>query len=156
MRIVMVSEHASPLAALGEVDAGGQNLHVARLSAALVRLGHEVTVYTRRDHRDQPERIRTPAGYEVVAVPAGPPQHIPKDKLLVHMGAFARFLASGLRAERPDVVHSHFWMSGLAAVLACRGLGIPVLHTYHALGVVKRRHQGEADTTQSSASPSSG
>jgi glycosyltransferase involved in cell wall biosynthesis len=147
MRIAMVSEHANPLAALGEVDAGGQNLHVAQLSAALVRLGHGVTVYTRRDHRDQPERICAPAGYEVVHVPAGPPRYIPKDQLLAHMDAFARVLARSLSADRPDVVHSHFWMSGLVAVLACRDLGIPVLHTYHALGVVKRRYQGTADTS---------
>jgi D-inositol-3-phosphate glycosyltransferase len=49
MRIAMVSEHASPLAALGGVDAGGQNVHVAALAAALARRGHEVVVHTRRD-----------------------------------------------------------------------------------------------------------
>ena len=32
MKIAMVSEHASPLAALGEADAGGQNVHVAELA----------------------------------------------------------------------------------------------------------------------------
>ena len=32
MRIAMVSEHASPLATLGGVDAGGQNVHVAALA----------------------------------------------------------------------------------------------------------------------------
>ena len=47
--IAMVSEHASPLAALGGVDAGGQNVHVAALAAALAARGHEVVVYTRRD-----------------------------------------------------------------------------------------------------------
>ncbi|MCW2744053.1 MAG: hypothetical protein JWM48_603, partial [Mycobacterium sp.] len=29
MNIAMISEHASPLAVLGGVDAGGQNVHVA-------------------------------------------------------------------------------------------------------------------------------
>jgi glycosyltransferase involved in cell wall biosynthesis len=38
-------------------------------------------------------------------------------------------------------------MSGLAALDATRALGIPLAHTYHALGVVKRRHQGAADTS---------
>ncbi|MFD1051080.1 glycosyltransferase, partial [Kibdelosporangium lantanae] len=65
MRVAMVSEHASPLAVLGDVDAGGQNLHVAELSAALCRRGHEVTVYTRRDDPHLPERVRAAAGYEV-------------------------------------------------------------------------------------------
>ncbi|GAA3458356.1 glycosyltransferase [Saccharothrix longispora] len=147
MRIAMVSEHANPLAALGGVDAGGQNVHVAALSAGLVALGHDVEVYTRRDDRRQPERVRTAQGYDVVHVPAGPPRAVPKDELLPHMGEFARFLEQRWAAGRPDVVHAHFWMSGLASVLAARGLDVPVVQTYHALGTVKRRHQGADDTS---------
>src|SRR5919205_1714128 len=60
MKIAMVSEHASPLAVLGGADAGGQNVHVAELSAALTRRGHEVTVYTRRDDPKLPERVEVP------------------------------------------------------------------------------------------------
>ena len=63
MKIALVSEHANPLAALGGVDAGGQNLHVAELSKALSRQGHDVTVYTRRDDPDSPETVVTEAGY---------------------------------------------------------------------------------------------
>ncbi len=144
MRIAMVSEHASPLAALGGADAGGQNVHVAALAAAMVRRGHEVVVYTRRDARDLALRVDTPDGYEVVNVPAGPADHLPKDDLLPHMADFARFLRQDWS---PDVVHSHFWMSGLASVLATRESRVPVVHTYHALGTVKRRHQGAQDTS---------
>jgi len=63
------------------------------------------------------------------------------------MAAFSRHLAQCWRRERPDAVHSHFWMSGLASLKAARPLAIPLAHTYHALGVVKRRHQGDADTS---------
>ncbi|WP_367129741.1 glycosyltransferase [Saccharothrix sp. HUAS TT1] len=147
MRIAMVSEHAGPLAALGGVDAGGQNVHVASLSAALTARGHDVVVYTRRDDPDLPERARTEQGYEVVHVPAGPAHPVPKDELLPHMGDFARFLERQWYDERPDVVHAHFWMSGLASVLAARKVGVPVVQTYHALGTVKRRHQGADDTS---------
>ncbi|MCP2261833.1 Glycosyltransferase involved in cell wall bisynthesis [Streptoalloteichus tenebrarius] len=149
MRIAMVSEHASPLAALGEVDAGGQNLHVAELSAALARLGHTVTVYTRRDARDLPERVVAGAGVTVVHVPAGPARRLPKDELLPHMGEFAEFLDAEWARDRPDVVHAHFWMSGLASLLGARGHGLPVVQTFHALGTVKRRHQGALDTSPS-------
>ena len=58
MRIAMISEHASPLALLGGVDAGGQNQHVAELSTVLAEDGHEVRVYTRRD--DPVTRLATP------------------------------------------------------------------------------------------------
>ena len=147
MRIAMVSEHASPLAVLGGVDAGGQNVHVAELSAALARRGHEVLVYTRRDSRQLPQRVETPDGYTVVHVPAGPPEALPKDELLSHMPAFGRFLAEQWRDEPPDVAHAHFWMSGIATLRAARRCDVPTVQTFHALGVVKRRHQGAQDTS---------
>ncbi|MFC8392275.1 MULTISPECIES: glycosyltransferase [unclassified Streptomyces] len=147
MRIAMVSEHASPLAAPGDVDAGGQNVYVARLSEELARRGHHVTVYTRRDATGPPDRVPLPGGAVVEHVPAGPPESVPKDELLPHMPAFGAYLARAWRRERPDVVHAHFWMSGLAAQLGARPHGIPVVQTYHALGTVKRRHQGRRDTS---------
>ena len=147
MRIDMVSEHASPLAAIGGVDAGGQNVHVAALAAGLAARGHEVTVHTRRDDADLPDRVVTAAGYTVAHVDAGPARAVPKDDLLQHMGTFAEVLGAEWSATRPDVVHAHFWMSGLASVQAAIPLGVPVLQTFHALGSVKRRHQGDADTS---------
>ena len=145
MRIAMVSEHANPLAALGEADAGGQNVHVAELSAALVRAGHDVSVYTRHDDPAQPERLTAPGGYQVVHVPAGPSAPVPRDELLPHMGEFARFLKGEWANDPPDVAHAHFWMSGLASLIAGRSVDLPVVQTFHALGTVKRRYQGHAD-----------
>ncbi|MEV4759309.1 glycosyltransferase [Micromonospora sp. NPDC049559] len=149
MRIAMISEHASPLAALGGPDAGGQNAHVAELSAALARAGHDVRVYTRRDDPATPEAVPMCEGVTVVHVPAGPPEPIPKDGLLPYMEEFGRWLVRHWRDGlwRPDVAHAHFWMSGLAAVTAAGDTGVPVVLTYHALGTVKRRHQGPADTS---------
>ncbi|AEV83545.1 glycosyl transferase [Actinoplanes sp. SE50] len=147
MRIAMISEHASPLAALGGVDAGGQNTHVADLASALVADGHEVRVYTRRDSPDLPATVPVEAGFEVVHVPAGPERTLPKDDLLPFMGDFATWMARDWLAWPPDVAHAHFWMSGLAAVTAARRCDVPVVQTFHALGSVKRRHQGTDDTS---------
>ncbi|MGE5765235.1 MAG: glycosyltransferase [Mycobacterium leprae] len=147
MRVAMVSEHASPLAVLGGVDAGGQNVHVASLSAALAGRGVEVTVHTRRDDHALPRRVVTQPGVVVDHVAAGPPTAVPKDELLPYMDDFALDLHTEWLRDRPDVVHAHFWMSGLAALAAARPLGIPVVQTFHALGVVKRRHQGHKDTS---------
>jgi glycosyltransferase involved in cell wall biosynthesis/phosphoheptose isomerase len=147
MKVAMVSEHASPLAALGGVDAGGQNVHVAALATEMGRQGAHVVVHTRRDDPRLPRRVRLAPGAVVDHVPAGPTEPIPKDELLPYMDAFAADLAAQWHEERPDVVHAHFWMSGHAALMATRELGIPVVHTFHALGVVKRRYQGEMDTS---------
>jgi glycosyltransferase involved in cell wall biosynthesis len=155
MKIGMISEHASPLATLGEADAGGQNVHVAALARRLAADGHTVDVYTRRDDPALPERVPLADGVDVVHVDAGPPVHLPKDELLRWMHQFgddlaARFTVPG---ARPDVLHAHFWMSGLAALRATRWSdrgrepAVPVVQTFHALGSVKRRHQGAADTS---------
>ena len=146
MRIALVSEHASPLATLGGEDAGGQNVHVAALATELGRLGTEVVVHTRRDDPSLPARVPLAPGVVVDHVDAGPADLLPKDELLPHMGAFTEQLAETWAEWRPDIVHGHFWMSGRAAVAAA-GPGVAVVQTFHALGVVKRRHQGEADTS---------
>ncbi len=143
----MVSEHASPLAALGGADAGGQNVHVAALAIALARRGAEVVVHTRRDDPDLPRVAPVAPGVEVEHVDAGPPHPVPKDELLPHMHDFAVDLRRSWRTDPPDVVHAHFWMSGLASLAAARPLGLPVVQTFHALGVIKRRHQGARDTS---------
>jgi D-inositol-3-phosphate glycosyltransferase len=147
MRIAIVSEHASPLAVLGGVDAGGQNVHVAALAGALAEHGVEVVIHTRRDDPQLPRQVTLAPGVVVDHVTAGPPAPLPKDELLPHMGEFADDLRRAWAVERPDVVHAHFWMSGLAALDAAADLGIPVVETFHALGVVKRRHQGAKDTS---------
>lgn len=147
MRIALVSEHANPLAVIGGVDAGGQNVYVAALAGGLAERGHEVTVYSRRDSPVTPLRVRAPEGYVVDHVPAGPPSDVPKDELLPHVPAFADYLRERWAEEPVDLVHAHFWMSGLASVSAARLLGIPVVQTFHALGTVKRRNQGSHDTS---------
>lgn len=149
MKIAMVSEHASPLAALGGIDAGGQNVHVAELSCALGARGHDVVVYTRRDARSLPTRVRIAPNVVVEHVGAGPPVVLPKDELFAHMDAFGAALLRAWATAPPDVAHSHFWMSGLATAIATRPLGIPWVHTYHALGAEKARIQGAADTSPS-------
>ncbi len=147
LKVAMVSEHASPLAVLGGVDAGGQNVHVAALAEAMAHQGAEVTVYTRRDDPSLPQRVDFASGVTVEHVDAGPPEPIEKDRLLPYMGAFAEYLSQRWTQERPDVVHAHFWMSGKASMDAGPPLGIPVVQTFHALGIEKRRYQGSKDTS---------
>ncbi|NUW32126.1 glycosyltransferase [Nonomuraea sp. SMC257] len=145
MRIALVSEHADPLAAIGGVDAGGQNVYVAALATALGERGHEVVVHTRRWDPSQPARVEIAPGVRVEYVEAGPAAQVPKDELPPYMPEFTARLAARWEADPPDVVHAHFWMSGQAALRAAGN--VPVVQTFHALGAVKRRWQGAADTS---------
>ena len=122
-----------------------------RCPAALARRGHRVTVYTRRDAPDLPARVRVQPGLEVVHVDAGPAAHVPKDDLLPFMGALADGIA------RTGAQRRRTWST---AISGCRasprwtphaarpaGSAVPVVQTFHALGTVKRRHQGADDTS---------
>jgi glycosyltransferase involved in cell wall biosynthesis len=145
MKIAMISEHASPLAALGGVDSGSQNVHVTHLAAALSARNHTVTVYTRRDDPNLPVRVPTALGFDVVHVTAGPQEQLPKDELLPFMGEMAHALERVFKVSSPDIVHAHFWMSGIVGIGATRTLPVPTATTFHALGSVKRRVLGDQD-----------
>jgi D-inositol-3-phosphate glycosyltransferase len=147
MHIAMVSEHASPLAAPGGPDAGGQNVHVRALALGLAAAGHRVTVHTRRDDPELPDLLDMADGVRVHHHAAGPAARLPKDRIIAHVPALTQGLERAWRADPPDLVHAHFWMSGLAALAAARDRELPVVQTFHALGHVKRRHQGEQDTS---------
>lgn len=149
MRIDLVSEHASPLAAVGGGEAGGQNVHVAALAAALGRRGLAVRVFTRRDDPALPRAVLMAPNVEVVHLDAGPPEPVPRDELWPLMGDFALALQEEQERNRPDVCHAHFWMSAHAALRARDATEVPVAVTFHALGAEKRRHQGAKDTSPS-------
>jgi D-inositol-3-phosphate glycosyltransferase len=135
MKIAMISLLADPL----NLDGRGQSVHVAELTRELGRQGHHVTVYTRRDDTAARDKVRFAPGVTVERVAAGPPRPVPKDELPALLPEFGRLLAERLRTTRPDVIHSHFWTSGLAALAGAKDLDIPVVQSYHALGQALRR-----------------
>jgi D-inositol-3-phosphate glycosyltransferase len=145
LRIAMISEHASPLATLGGRDSGGQNVYVAEVARHLGRLGHSVDVFTRRDSPGLPPLVELDPRVRVVPVDAGPPAPVRKEQLLPLMEPFTAFVERFARRERYDLVHANFFMSGLVAAELKRGLGLPFAVTFHALGKVRRLHQGDAD-----------
>jgi glycosyltransferase involved in cell wall biosynthesis len=147
-RIAFLSEHASPLASLGGEDAGGQNVYVAQVSRNLAELGYDVDVFVRGDGTE-PEIVTWLPHVRVVHLQVGPPRFLLKDQLWPLMPAFRDAFLDFTRATETsyDLIHSNFWMSGWVAAELKRRLDMPVVHIFHATGITKRRHQGEADTS---------
>ncbi|SHG52050.1 glycosyltransferase family 1 protein [Massilia sp. CF038] len=147
-RIAIISDHASPLAAPGSVDSGGQNVYVAHLGRELGLAGHVVDIFTRRDDFTHKQVVHWRDNVRVIHVPAGPAHYIPKEAMLPYMEPFARFMTRFARRQPfpYDVVHANFFMSGVVAQQLKRNLGIPFVITFHALGQVRRQAQGAADT----------
>ena len=146
-RIALISEHASPLAVLGGVDAGGQNVYVAQVARHLAAMGDKVDVYTRRDDTSTPTVVDCSPDLRVINVPAGPPEPVAKEQLLRHMPEFLRWMVRDWVANgrRYDIVHANFFMSGQVAAGLRQALDIPFVVTFHALGKVRRLHQGVDD-----------
>jgi D-inositol-3-phosphate glycosyltransferase len=142
LRVALISEHASPLATAGGVDAGGQNIYVASVARSLAAQGHRVDVLTRRDDPTLPPVVNMGPGVRVLHVDAGPAEFVRKEALMRWMPDFAQQARRLLqRWGRHDVIHANFFMSGWVGLLLARRFELPLVTTFHALGLVRREHQ---------------
>lgn len=135
MRIAMISYHTCPLASLEGKETGGMNVYVLELSRALARKGHRVDVFT-RSHEKNDALITSPGpNLRVMHVPAGPQAQLSKKKLVRFIPEFVRAYQSFVKKQHVsyDVVHAHYYQSGLAA----QSLGQPFIMSFHTLGLMK-------------------
>lgn len=145
--IALISEHASPLAILGGTDNGGQNVYVAEVAKNLQMLGYEIDIFTRKDNPLLPEIAEWVNKVRIIHVPAGPPQFVPKEELLPYIVEFTEYILKFCQQEdkKYHLIHANFWMSGLVAAEIKKAIAIPFVITFHALGHVRRIHQGALD-----------
>jgi D-inositol-3-phosphate glycosyltransferase len=139
-RVAMLSVHTSPLEQPGTGDAGGMNVYITELSRALARRGALVEIFTRRTASAQADVVEMGEGVLVRHVTAGPFEGLDKGDL---PGQLCYFSAGVLRTEAArqagwyDVVHSHYWLSGQAGVLAADRWNVPLVHAMHTMARVK-------------------
>jgi len=144
----MLSYHTCPLATLGGKDTGGMNVYVHELTRRLGRLGVHVDVFTRSQDEHVPHVIHDLGyGNRVVHVPAGPEVPLPKPQLAEHIPAFVGGILdfTGKKGLSYDLIHSHYWMSGVAAAELKRAWDVPVVQMFHTLGLMKNRVAREGE-----------
>ena len=143
LRIAMLSYHTCPLATLGGKDTGGMNVYVRDLTCELGRLGVHVDVFTRSQDEHVPHVLHDLGyGNRVVHITAGPEEPKSKSDIAKYIPEFAEGIIQFAEEKgiKYDVIHSHYWMSGLAAELLSKAWsGIPVVHMFHTLGEMKNR-----------------
>lgn len=139
----MLSYHTCPLATLGGKDTGGMNVYVRELTRQLGKMDIHVDVFT-RSQDDHVPHVLHELGYgnRVVHIPAGPEHPMPKQELANYIPEFV----DGIKAFacdkkiKYDIIHSHYWMSGIAAASLSDGwAGSPIIHMFHTLGEMKNR-----------------
>ncbi|WP_426996529.1 D-inositol-3-phosphate glycosyltransferase [Pseudarthrobacter sp. N5] len=139
-RVAFLSLHTSPMEQPGSGDAGGMNVYIRALASALAENGVEVEIFTRSTAANQPAVEHPDPGVCVHNVLAGPPRKLPKEELpeLLH-SMVAEIEQIRLRQPhgRYDVIHSHYWVSGMAGLELSELWGIPLVHTMHTMAKVK-------------------
>ncbi len=146
-RIAIISYHTSPLASLGGAETGGLNVYVRALASELAERGHTVDVFTRRTDADSPTTLPIGAAESgssaarVVQITAGPPQYEEKNALPAYVDEFTDCVESFVAEEGAsyDIIHSHYWLSGLASEQLKARWGVPHIAMFHTLGEVKAR-----------------
>lgn len=138
----VISLHTSPLSQPGAADSGGMNVYIRELSQAMAHRGHDITIYVRRSSADEPfgddpterptERQVEP-GVRLVTIPAGPPD-LPKEKLPAVVEEFSQQVLRDVEVRGGvDVIHAHYWLSGMAGHILKHELGRPLLVNFHTL-----------------------
>ncbi len=142
MRIAMLSYHTCPLAILGGKDTGGMNVYVRELCRVLGRSGIKVDVYTRSQDEHVPHVSHDLGfGNRVVHIPAGPEVPLPRQELAEHLPTFVEHILAfaAQKSFQYDLIHSHYWMSGIAARDLQAAWDVPIVHMFHTLGLMKQR-----------------
>src|SRR5689334_12590258 len=130
----MISLHTSPLATPGVGDAGGLNVYVAELARRLGERGLKVDVFTRAED-DTPDVVEINEHTRVINLEVGPREQVAKENLPRLVGEFAARLDPFI--ERYDLVHTHYWLSGVAGIELKHRHGVPLVHTMHTMARVK-------------------
>ena len=143
MNVAMLSYHTCPLATLGGKDTGGMNVYVRDLTLQLGRMGIHVDVFTRSQDEHVPHVLHDLGfGNRVVHVPAGPETPCPRQEMAEYIPEFVEGIKKFAEEKNIhyDLIHSHYWMSGLAAeaLSDCWG-GTPIIQMFHTLGEMKNR-----------------
>lgn len=126
--------HTSPAALPGTNDAGGMNVVERCQAEALSRLGHRVDLVTRRSDPSEPDEVELWPGVVLHHLPAGPPTRLAKSEIDDHLDEFSAGLAKVCGSSQ--VIHSHHWMSGVAALPVAEQFGVPHVQSFHSVAAL--------------------
>ena len=145
-RILFISDHGDPLAPLGGDQAGGQNNYVRQLALALDQLGHTVDVFTHWANPHTPRVEYFGTNCRVFRIAAGQKGFVDKSEMYHLLPAFFNEMTSLHFLPQYDIMHTHYWLSGLLGARISKQFNIPWVHTSHSLGSAKQQVTGVEET----------
>ncbi len=150
--IAMLSVHTSPLDNPGRTkDAGGMNVYIRELATELGRRGNTVDIFTRQTHEQTPQIVQLAPNVRVIHIHAGPTVPLHKNSLFPYIPSFVTQVTmfADAEARRYDILHSHYWLSGVAGVELAWRWDIPHVTMFHTLARLKQlAHPSEQEPQQ--------
>jgi D-inositol-3-phosphate glycosyltransferase len=141
LSIAMLSVHTSPLDRPGYTkDAGGMNVYIRALARELGQRHVTVDIFTRSTSEQTLRIVPISPRVRVIHIKAGPVAPVHKNELYDFLPAFERHIDQFRRAEGKtyDLVHSHYWLSGVAAMQLAAQWDIPHVTMFHTLARLKQ------------------
>ena len=138
--LALLSYHGCPVARLGEKDTGGMNVYVLQLAREYARRGNRVDVFTRYHDPTDPKIVEIEEGARVVHLDAGP-LDASKNDLFSYIPNFVNgmYRFQGEENTSYDLIHSHYWLSGMVGATLSRKWDAPHITTFHTLAKTKMR-----------------
>ncbi len=140
VRVALICFHSCPVGRLGDTKTGGMNVYVRQLARELASIGCQVDVFTRTHDPDEPRIFPVGDGARVVHLEAGPADST-LDDLHQYTSAFAEAVIRFQQDEGVEynLIHSHYWLSGVVATKLAGRWNIPHFATFHTLARTKQR-----------------
>ncbi len=150
-RVAMVSMHTSPVAPAGTADSGGMNIVLVQTALQLAARGVEVDLLTRAS--GEPHSSLIAPGVTLHEIPAGPRREVAKNQLMEYADEFGEGVVrlTGREAPKYDVIHAHYWLSGIATLPVALELGIPFVQSFQTVGAMKNRSLAPGDSPEPEA-----
>ncbi len=139
--VAMLSVHTSPLDTPGRTrDAGGMNVYMNQLARELGHSQHTIDIFTRRTNEHSPHIVQLTPNVRVIHIKAGPSTPVHKHDLYQYLPAFAQRIDEFQRSEKThyDILHSHYWLSGVAAIQLAQHWTVPHITMFHTLAHLKQ------------------
>ena len=128
MKILHVSFHTSPFGSVGKFDSGGLNIYVQQTSKLLSK-NHEVTVVTGETAESFKEN-----NLEFISLNLFE-KDLSVDDKEIYLQEFRKKLDEFIDLKSFDIIHAHYWLSGLIAKQVAEEFKIPLIYTSHSLGI---------------------
>ncbi|UCD88940.1 MAG: glycosyltransferase [Desulfobacterales bacterium] len=141
LNIAMLSIHSSPIGDLGTRDTGGMSVYVREVAQVLGRLGHCIDIFTQHNPGQQDPVIDLYDNVRLIHLSGGANENIAKSELYEYLPNLLFDLKAFQNRQRVtyDVIHSHYWLSGVLGAMIQEWWHVPHFVTYHTIGVVKNR-----------------